>query len=343
MAVAGLGEIGLLHAHNVLALPHVELVAVASGTPARAAEVAGRLGSGIRACAYEQLPSAGDVDAVVLAGRSSAHAADAAALIEQGKHVLLEKPGATTLRDHELLREAAAAHPDVLVQVAYMRRFDADFVKAAGLVHGGAIGRPLLALLVSRDMESPQNDPADSGGFLLDMAVHDYDTACWLLGQRPVSVFAARQGLMHPQLLAMGDLDNALVTVRFDGGALCSSHISRTCAFGQDIRSELVGTEGSVLVGNAASNPGVTVIDARGRPQFPPDYRARFADAYRAELADFAARCASPHAAAEGGAFQPATLADDRRAVELGVAARASAVEGRELEVGPDWPWRRSA
>ncbi len=222
------------------------------------------------------------------------------------------------------------------VRVAYMRRFDADFAQAARLVHEGAIGRPLLALLTSRDMEWPANDdPADAGGFLLDMAVHDYDTACWILEAQPVAVSVARQGLVHPELLAMGDLDNALVTIRFEGGELASSHISRVCAFGQDIRSEFVGSEGSVFVGDAASAPGVTVVDASGRPNFPADYRERFADAYVAELAHFVAECRGE---APDGAV-PATLEDDLRAVRVGVAARASAVAGRELEIGPDWPW----
>jgi myo-inositol 2-dehydrogenase / D-chiro-inositol 1-dehydrogenase len=338
VAVAGCGEIGELHAHNVLAQSGARLVAMASTHAERAVEFAASLGSGVRGLTHEQLAEAGDVDAVVLATRSREHAARAIALIEAGKHVLLEKPGATTLADHERLRDAAAAHPGVLVHVAYMRRFDADFAEAARLVHGGAIGRPLLALLTSRDMEWPANDdPADAGGFLLDMAVHDYDTACWILGAQPASVSAARQALVHPELLGMGDLDNALVTIRFAGGELASSHISRVCAFGQDIRCEFVGSEGSVFIGDAASAPGVTVVDASGRARFPADYRARFADAYVAELACFVAACRGEVPAADEP--QPATLEDDLRAVRVGVAARASAVAGRELEVGPDWPW----
>jgi myo-inositol 2-dehydrogenase/D-chiro-inositol 1-dehydrogenase len=337
VAVAGCGEIGELHAHNVLAQPHARLVAMASTRAERAIELAAPLGDGVRGLSHEQLAAAGDVDAVVLATRSREHAARAIALIEAGKHVLLEKPGATTLADHERLRAAAAAHPDVLVRVAYMRRFDADFAAAARLVRGGAIGRPLLALLTSRDRAWPVgHDPADAGGFLLDMGVHDYDTACWVLGARPVAVSVARQALVHPQLMGMGDLDNALVTIRFEGGVLASSHISRTCAFGQDIRSEFVGSEGSAFVGNAASAPGVTVVDASGRARFPADYRERFADAYVAELARFVAECRGA-AAADGP--QPATLEDDLRAVQVGIAARASAIAGRELEVGPDWPW----
>ena len=87
------------------------------------------------------------------------------------------------------------------------------------------------------------------------MAAHDYDTACWMLGQRPVRVSATRQGACAPSTARVGDLDNALVTVSFDGEGIASTHISRTCAFGHDIRCEIVGTEGSIFVGNDAGGP----------------------------------------------------------------------------------------
>lgn len=321
---------GLVHARNASASAQVELVAVAAARPGRADEVARELG--VRALSYEELFGAEDVEAVVLAARSVDHARLAADVLARGKHLLLEKPGATALADHDGLREAATAALGLVVQVAYMRRYDAAFVEAARLVAEGAVGSPLLALLTSRDREWPEgDDPVAAGGFLVDMAAHDYDTACWLLGQEPVEAYAVRQATVYTELEPLGDLDNAVVTVRFDGGAIAATHVSRTCAFGHDIRCELVGSEGSVLVGNAASREGVTVVRARDAAEFPQDYRERFADAYRAELEAFAEACRS-------GPRGPG-LEEDRRAVAIGVAARASALAGRPLEVGPDWPW----
>ena len=228
---------------------------------------------------------------------------------------------------------AAAAVPTLVTQVAYMRRYDAAFVEAHRLVSVGAIGTPLAVLMTSRDTEWPEGeDPRDTGGFLLDMASHDYDTACWMLGQEPVEVYAARQAEVYPELLELGDLDNALVTIRFDGGGLASTHVSRTCVYGHDIRCEIVGTDGSVLVGNAASRERVLVLQSGDAPRFPADYRERFTDAYRAELAAFVAACTGEGPRGPG-------LDDDARAVAIGVAARASAVAGQPLEVGPDWKW----
>src|SRR5581483_6321796 len=173
------------------------------------------------------------VDAVVLAARSVDHAPLGCAVLEAGKHLFLEKPGTTSLAEHDTLRVAAAARPELVVQVGYHRRYDASFVEARRRVAEGAIGEPLVVLATSRDMDWPEGElPADTGGFLLDMAVHDYDAACWFLGGRAAEVSAVRQSRVYPELEALGDLDNALVTIRFDDGGLAVTHVSRTCAFG---------------------------------------------------------------------------------------------------------------
>ncbi|HLY48653.1 MAG TPA: Gfo/Idh/MocA family oxidoreductase [Solirubrobacteraceae bacterium] len=347
IAVAGLGGIGIMHARNVMRQDGAELVAVASGTPDRAAEVAAALGAGVKPLSHDDVPGTEEIDAVVLCCRAREHVRYALPLLEGGKHVLLEKPGATNLADHDRLRVAAESATDSVLQIAYMRRFDPAFAEARRLVTEGVIGEPLVVRMTSRDEEFPAGeDPADTGGFLLDMAVHDYDTAAWVLGQRPVRVSAARQALVHRQLLEAGDLDNAFVTVSFDGGGLASSHISRTCAFGHDIRAEVMGREGSIFVGNGAGGPGVTVLDVSSAQRFPRDYQARFEDAFRSEIAHFVAACAAVQegtsalsAAAETSGGAAATLEDDWNAVATGVAARASAVYERPLAVGEDWPW----
>jgi predicted dehydrogenase len=322
---------GLVHARNALAIPGARLVAVASTRPEVAEAAAGELG--VRASGYEELFAADDVDAVVLAARSVDHAERAVSVLEAGKHLFLEKPGATTLAGHDAVRAAAAARPRQVTQVGYNRRFDARWREARRLVDAGAIGRPLLVNGVSRDVKLPvPEDPVTTGGFLVDMASHDYDAACWFLAQEPVEAFAARQWSVYPELEGLGDLDNAAVTVRFDEGGLASLHISRTCPWGHDIRLEVVGDEGSVLVGNSGSRPGVTLMSPADSEGFPQDYRELFADAYVAELTAFVDAC--------NGEGRPGpSLEDDRRALATGVAARASAVAGRPLEIGPDWAW----
>jgi len=331
IGVAGLGGMGFLHARNALGIAGAQLTAVASTRPERAAEAALELG--VRPSTYDELFAADDVDAVVLAARSVDHAQHACAALAAGKHLFLEKPGATTVAGQAAVRAAAEAHGDRVVQVGYHRRYDTRWIDAQRHVAEGAIGRPLLVLGVARDVRTPEpEDPLPAGGFLVDMASHDYDAACWFLGQKPVEAYAARQSSVYPELEPLGDLDNAAVTVRFDGGGIAALHVSRTCAWGHDVRVEIVGDEGSVFVGNASSRDGVYAMTREDGASFPQDYRALFADAYAAELGAFVAACTGEGPRGPG-------LEDDGRAVAVGVAARASAVAGRPLEVGPDWPW----
>jgi scyllo-inositol 2-dehydrogenase (NAD+) len=317
---------GALHARNA-ERAGAELVAVASTRPEQADSVARELG--VRAYSYEELFATPDVDAIVLAARSIDHATRAREVLAAGKHLFLEKPGATTLSGHDAVLEAAAA-AGTLVQVGYHRRFDPRWQEAKARIDAGEIGRPLMVVGVARDVRTPEpEDPRPTGGFLVDMASHDYDAACWFLGQEPVEVHAARQSSVYPELEALGDLDNAAVTVRFDDGGIASLHISRTCPWGHDVRAEVVGDEGSLFVGL----PVPAAVSTRGHAAgFPQDYRELFADAYVAELQAFVAAVA-------GGERAGADLADDRRAVAVGVAARASAVAGQPLAVGTDWPW----
>jgi predicted dehydrogenase len=321
---------GTVHAENAMRLPGAELVAVAAARPARAEEVGKQLG--IPYGSYADLLQRDDVDAVVLAARSVDHGPLALEVLRAGKHLFLEKPGATTLAEHDRLREESAARPGQVVQIGYMRRYDDGFVEAARRVRAGEAGQPLVVLLTSRDTEwPPGEDPRDTGGFLLDMASHDYDSACWLFDDEPVEVSVARQALVYPELAGLGDLDNGIVTIRFARGGLAMTHVSRTSTFGHDIRCEIVGSEGSVFV----RGPGDGVAEQIGRSEasrFPADYRERFVDGYVRELAAFVAACT-------GEGPPGPTLEDDRRAVATGVAARASAVAGRPLAVGQDWPW----
>jgi scyllo-inositol 2-dehydrogenase (NAD+) len=321
---------GTLHAENAQRLSGAELVAVAAARKGRAEEVGRRLG--VPFGSYAELFGREDVDAIVLAARSVDHGPLAVEVLRSGKHLFLEKPGATSLMEHDTLRLESAARPGQVVQVGYMRRYDAGFVEAQRRVQAGDGGDPLVILLTSRDTEWPDGEnPHDTGGFLLDMASHDYDAACWLLDDEPVEVSVTRQALVYPALTRLGDLDNGVVTIRFARGGIGVTHVSRTSPFGHDIRCEVIGSEGSVFV-RGPGDGTAAVIDRSDAGRFPADYRARFADAYVAELAAFVAACT--------GAGPPGpTLHDDRRAVATGIAARASAVAGQPLAVGTDWPW----
>jgi scyllo-inositol 2-dehydrogenase (NAD+) len=304
LGIAGTGFIGELHARNAAASAEIDLVAVVSA----------RRG-------LDQLWEHDEVDAVLIATRTTDHVEHAIAAVNAGKHVLLEKPGATTLADQHRIAHAAAARPDLVVRVAYHRRHDPRYRELERLIAQGAIGEPIAVHSISRETYPPSDADAYSGGFIADVGVHDFDTARWLLGENPRTVFAQARANVYD--VTPGD--NVYVTIGYERAA-STIQLSRTSPVGHDIRFEVVGTEGSAMVApNHAAN-GIAIVNADRTHEYPDDCRAAFPDAYPAELADFAATCRGTHAPG-------ATLDDDRWALATAIAAHASATHGRIIDL----------
>jgi myo-inositol 2-dehydrogenase/D-chiro-inositol 1-dehydrogenase len=327
LGIAGTGFISAVHRGCARRSDRVRLVAVASARGRATPERVPDAGPDVALLEIDELLARDDVEAVLVCTRTADHAAHAIAALEAGKHVLLEKPGTISLADHDRLEAAAAEHPRLVVRVAYHRRHDAGFRELAAAVAAGAIGDPFAVQLASREDFPPSAEDVPAGGFIMDVGVHDYDTARWLLGDDPVTAYARA----HSPVYADAELDNAYVTIGF-GRTVATAHLSRTSALGMEIRCEVIGREGSAMLAQTPTGTGLTVISAASGTRLPADCRDRFADAYRAQLDDFAAAC-------RGADTPNATLADDRHAVAIAVAARASARLGEALAVGPDWAW----
>jgi predicted dehydrogenase len=327
LGVLGTGFISAVHIAAAARSPGIELVAVASVRGRATAERTGPL-DGVRLLTLDELLGGDDVEAVVVCTRTSDHAAHAVEVLRRRKHLLLEKPGGVTLADHRAIAAAAAELPGIVARVAYHRRFDHRFVELARIAGSGAIGKPIAVQMSSREDFPPSDADAAAGGFIMDVGVHDFDTARWLLGRDPESVFT----LVHSPVYRDTAVDNAYVTISL-GDAVATTHLSRTSAVGMDIRCEVIGTGGSAVVTDApGGGGGVAVLAAGAEPAFPADCTVRFAAAYDSQLDGFAAAC-------RGAETANATLEDDRWAVATAVAARASGARREPLEVGPDWAW----
>jgi myo-inositol 2-dehydrogenase/D-chiro-inositol 1-dehydrogenase len=326
--VLGLGEIGVVHATNARRLDETILVAVASARPERAREVADQLGRGVKALRYDELVADEELDAIVVASRTSDHLEHALAVLGHGKHLLLEKPGGTSLSAVEALCDEAGRRPELVVRIGYMRRHDPAFGRLREVVDSGSLGEVFAIHLSSRETWPPDEDPAQTGGFVLDVGVHDFDTIRWLLGRNAVSVV----GMAHSPVYRDVDLDNAYLVLELSGGAVATVQMSRTSPVGHDIRCEVVGSDGSAVLTQVRSAEQVFIVGKETRSDFPGRFQERWATAYRDELQEFARACT--------GVVSPgATLDDDRQAVSTGIAARASVVSGERLTVGPDWYW----
>jgi myo-inositol 2-dehydrogenase/D-chiro-inositol 1-dehydrogenase len=327
LGILGTGFISAVHRQCALRSAGVDLVAVASARGRATRDRVGPLDPDVRLLTMDELISDDDVDAVLVCTRTRDHAEHAVAALLGGKHLLIEKPGAITLADHRRIEAAAAQHPHQVVRVAYHRRHDPGFRELAQIVQSGAIGEPFAIQLASREDFPPSADDGPAGGFIMDVGVHDFDTARWLLQRDPDTAYA----VVHNPVFRDAELDNAYITVAH-AGRVATTHLSRTSTIGMEIRCEVVGADGSAMLAQAATGTGITVLSPAAAPGFPADCRERFGDAYQSQMDDFGAAC-------RGEETPNATLADDGWAVATAVAARASAARRTPLEIGPDWEW----
>ena len=247
VAVLGAGRMGRTHLANLAAIPHARVVVVADPDP-DAAETGRSLGRAQRASTD---PASAihdeDVEAVVIVTPTNTHASFIEEALRAGKAIWTEKPIAgdlaETTRIVELWREL-----DVPLQVGFMRRFDPGYVRAKELISSGELGRIEQFRAYSRDtLPPPIEFLLASGGSFLDMSVHDLDLARFLVGEVE-EVQAWATVLFDERFAKADDWDTSVAMLRFRNGALGVVETARHSAWGYDIRTEVAGATGKVVV-----------------------------------------------------------------------------------------------
>ena len=206
VGLAGLGRMGRIHAANLAwRCPSARLVAVTDADAGVAARVGAELGVPA-APSYEDLLS--DVDAVALATPTATHAELVTRAAGAGRDVFCEKPVSLDRAASVATLDAVRRSGRVL-QVGFHRRFDPDWVAAAERIRAGELGDVYLFRTSLRDMRSPRPEfLAGSGGFFVDVTIHDLDTARWLVGEI-VEIGAHGAALSDPGFAELGDIDTA--------------------------------------------------------------------------------------------------------------------------------------
>jgi predicted dehydrogenase len=329
IAVVGVGRMGMTHAeHLAHRVRGVRLVAVTTSSAERAAEARRRCGAISVYEKPEHLLEGEQLDAAVIASSTSAHVANVAACAKAGLHVLCEKPLALDLDGCD--RAAAAARTaGVTLMVGHVRRFDSGYAEAKHAIDSGSIGRPLLYRSLSGDMDPPPPSFADlavSGGLLVDSMYHDIYLGRWLMADEIARVHAEGGALVDEEVGAVGDVDNAVVTARFRGGAVGSLSASRTTRYGHDLRAEVIGEEGAVQVGRLRRTP-VRLLDRFGvHEDTVHTTPERMGDAFVTMLQAFV-DCVSRRAAS------PVDTDDARATLAVALAARQSMQRGAPVVV----------
>jgi myo-inositol 2-dehydrogenase/D-chiro-inositol 1-dehydrogenase len=318
---------GAFHAETLARrLPGARLAAVADAAPGAAERLAGALGADRAYTDAAQLWDDPAVDAVVIAAPARSHADLVVAAAAAGRHVFCEKPMAVTLPDADRAIDAARS-AGVVLQVGFNRRFAADWRAARALLDAGTLGTPRLLRSLTRDPGG--FDPARvlPDTIFLETLIHDFDTLRYLNpGAAAVEVHAVADALVEPAWRDRGLLDTAVVTVRFDNGAMAVAEACFEAAYGYDVRGEVLGSGGMVTLGDgrrsglAFSGPAGRLVETvRGDQEL-------FPGAYTAELAAFveAVRTGSPAAV---------TGEDARAALAIALAAAESVRTDRPVRV----------
>jgi myo-inositol 2-dehydrogenase/D-chiro-inositol 1-dehydrogenase len=286
IAVAGLGRMGERHARNAAAAAGIDLVAVADVDERRAAA----LGSELDVPCYRDAARMLDETALqglMIATPPATHVPLIELAAERSIHVLCEKPLSFDGPAAERAL-AVAADAGIAIQLGFQMRFDDDLAEIAGSAARGDLGRIYQLRASLRDASPPPREYlAASGGYFWDGAIHLLDLARWLLGEiAQVTAFGA--ALSDPVFEELGDVDNAMIVLRSESGALALLETSRVAGYGFESGVELLGSAAACrLAGGRAG--GVEVyrdgaIVARHRR----DFLERFAPAYPRELDGFA-------------------------------------------------------
>ncbi|GAB4100684.1 Gfo/Idh/MocA family oxidoreductase [Sinomonas halotolerans] len=340
VGLIGAGWMGAFHARSLAStIPGAVLAAIADPALEPAVSLAAELGVPQVTADPADLFADPAIDAVVIAGPIRFHAALSAAAARAGKHVFCEKPGATTLEELSEV-EAAVAEAGVHWQIGFNRRYAADFLAARRDLAAGAVGTPQLLRSLTRDPGTgsiPHAARVPQWTMFLETLIHDFDALNWMNpGAEPVSVHVLADALVEPDLRDAGFIDTAVATIRYSNGAMAVAEASFSALYGYDVRGETFGSRGMVQAGRptetAARTYGPEGLSAR-TPRLNIEL---FADAYRDELADFAAHAAARRDGApapDHGVPLTPGLADARRALAMARACIESVQTGLPASV----------
>ncbi len=327
IGVIGLGRMGSVYASFVAAqAADARLVAVADSRPEVLQPYAER---GTQTYTdYHDLLNDKAIDAVVVVTPTHTHLEVVTTAAEAGKNIFCEKPAALTLAETDAII-AAVEKAGVMFQVGFMRRFDRGYAAAKQQIENGAIGDPVVIRSIGRDpfrTSLEYANPAVSGGLILDMGIHDFDLLRWLMGDEIQRVYTEWASLVYPELLDVGDVDNAMVNVRFEKGGLGNVEVSRTAHYGYDIQTNVIGTKGALQIGYLQHTPVLLLNREGARHDVVPHFPERFGPAYTAQI-DHYIQCLREQKAPS------VTPQDARAALQAAIAATRSQHEGRVVYV----------
>ena len=289
-AVIGLGMMGQRHGRVWAELPATRLVSVYDIVPERTRQVAEQYGC-LAAGSVEEAISAAGVDIVSVCTDDQSHVVPCTTAAEAGKHVLVEKPLATSIADCDAIIRTAESS-DIRLMVGHCVRFDPRYQVAKTAIEAGEVG-DIVHIYGRRNnivASGRRIGPRTSVAYFL--GVHDLDIMRWYMGCEAVRVHAES---CRKVLIEEGADDTIFTLLKYENGAVGCLETCWVIPEGQpntlDARIEVVGTQGRVAV-RAGDNEPVEVSgpDRSRRPDiaYGPVFDGRQGGAIRFQLEHFA-------------------------------------------------------
>ncbi len=306
VGVVGVGTMGRQHAYNLRHLiPEAQLIAVADTDIQRAKLVAAELEIAHYHNSVEAMAERKDVQAIVVVTPAKFHGAAMKVCAHAGKDIFCEKPFTLTVEEADEVLDLTQK-AGVRVQVGHVRRYDPPNVRAKRRIEAGEIGDPVIFKSLARDPAPPPVSYMASGVngmFFQDSTVHEFDLGRWLI-----------------------DIDTALLNMKFSRGTLGAVENYMQSGYGYDIRTEIVGSKGTIITGYLQQTAEVVLTAAGARTDVVDHFLVRFADGYLHQMLDFVQTILADRAP-KVDAF------DGRQAVAVAAAAERSYREGCAVTV----------
>lgn len=330
VGVIGAGRIGKIHTENISKrlVSQAEIVAIADiFLNDSIKDWAKSLGIANVYDDYKKIINDPTIDAVIICSSTNTHSLITVEAANAGKHVFCEKPIDYDLNKIKNALEAVNK-AKVKFQVGFNRRFDHNFKKVKELVKEGKIGEVHIVKVTARDPMPPSPEYARvSGGMFLDMTIHDFDMVRYLSDSEVEEVYTNAAVLVDKAIGEAGDVDTALISLKFENGAIGIIDNSRKAAYGYDQRVEVFGSKGSAEAAN--DRPSTVVLSTEeGVQSEKPLYffLERYMDSFAEEMKEF-------FNAIINDTYTMVSGIDGLKPVLLGMAAKKSYLEGRPVKL----------
>ncbi|MES2391975.1 MAG: inositol 2-dehydrogenase [Acidobacteriota bacterium] len=328
VGIIGAGRIGRVHAESItFRLPQARVLAITDVSREAAESVAARCDIAIVAESSADILSNPKIEAVLICSSTDTHAELIVQAAQAGKHIFCEKPISLSLAEIDRAL-AAVKKAGVQLQIGFNRRFDANFARVRKAVVCGEIGTPQMMHIISRDPEPPP--PAYvkvSGGMFMDMTIHDFDMARFLMGDEVDEIYTSAGVMVDPEIGKAGDVDTALIVLRFKNGAIGTIDNSRKAVYGYDQRVEVFGSGGKIATENNFPNTAQISTANAVSTELPLNFfMERYMESFASELREFVTAIREKKPTAVSGE-------DGRIPIVMALAARKSYDEHRPVKL----------